>query len=70
MIIRAQLLTGLTVSRADINKIYRMIGPFGDWLVHGFALWGIPLQNWMIPFVARCRALLPGIVAPQPPPVM
>jgi hypothetical protein len=32
--------------------MYRMIGPFGDWLVHRFALWGIPLQNWMIPFVS------------------
>jgi hypothetical protein len=29
-----------------------MSDPFGDWLVHQFTVWGIPLQNWMIPFGA------------------
>jgi hypothetical protein len=29
-----------------------MKGPFGDWLAHEFTVWGIPLQNWMIPVVA------------------
>jgi hypothetical protein len=29
-----------------------MKGHFGDWPAHEFTVWGIPLQNWMIPVVA------------------
>jgi hypothetical protein len=28
-----------------------MKGPFGDWLVNQFTVFGITLQNWMIPFL-------------------